>query len=159
MRIRPITQSDWSAIMTIQAQTYHAIDPEPLNVMQSKWLLSPDTCLVVELETQIVGYCLAHPWLGEPPSLNQCLPAQLDNPETLYLHDMAFAPAARGLGAGKALLGRLVAHARRLAVPHLSLVAVQGAESFWEKQGFEHTDTTKCLGSYCDNPSYMRLAL
>ncbi|MCF1426837.1 MAG: GNAT family N-acetyltransferase [Shewanella sp.] len=88
------------------------------------------------------------PLAWRPPSLNQCLPTELDSPETLYLHDMAFAPAVRWLGAGKALLGRLIAHAKQLGVPHLSLVAAQGAESFWKKQGFEHTHTTKSLGSY-----------
>ncbi|MCL2913651.1 GNAT family N-acetyltransferase [Shewanella corallii] len=159
MQIRSIQASDWEAIMTIQSDTYHAFEPEPLEVMQSKWLLSPESCLVVEVNGHIVGYCLAHPWQGEPPSLNQSVPASIPAADTLYLHDMAFAAAARGLGAGKMVLACLVEYARSQSLPNLSLVAVQGANGYWEKQGFEHADTTKCLGTYCDNPSYMRLVL
>ncbi|BDM63445.1 hypothetical protein NFHSH190041_08970 [Shewanella sp. NFH-SH190041] len=107
MLIRAVEHRDWPAIMAIQEACYHAFDPEPLSVMQSKWHLSPSTCFISEYHHRVVGYCLAHPWRGAPPALNQQLPTQISQPDTLYLHDMALAPQAQGLGAGQAMLKQL----------------------------------------------------
>ncbi|HAY93280.1 MAG TPA: N-acetyltransferase, partial [Shewanella sp.] len=37
----------------------------------------------------------------------------------------------------------------------LSLVAVQGADSYWLKMGFKPKAIDKCLGSYTDDAMYM----
>ncbi|MGL5361073.1 MAG: GNAT family N-acetyltransferase, partial [Shewanella sp.] len=70
MLLRAITPQDWDAILTIQAECYSQLDPEPLHVLQSKWQVSPSSCFVFELKNAVVGYCLAHPWVvNVPPAL------------------------------------------------------------------------------------------
>lgn len=102
MIIRFIENADWPAIMDIQTASYPSIEPESLTVMQNKAELGPQTSFVAEHNGKIIGYCLAHPWLfGTPPALAQQL-SPCPQPDTLYLHDMALAPLARGQGLGQA---------------------------------------------------------
>ena len=55
--------------------------------------------------------------------------AELDRPA-------ARGPLTRGLGAGKRIVDGLTKHAGAMDFPSLSLVAVNGSQGFWEKQGF-----------------------
>ncbi|MBV7314488.1 GNAT family N-acetyltransferase [Shewanella sp. NIFS-20-20] len=160
MQLRPIEERDWPAIMAIQEQCYHAIEPEPLHVMQSKWQVAPQTCLVVCLDSCVMGYCLAHPWLqGHPPALNQVLTEAMPQPDTLYLHDMALSQAIRGQGGAQQMLNQLKLLAQAQQLNSMSLIAIQGAASYWQAAGFIKTTTSKCLGSYCDDPHYMVMPL
>jgi len=159
MQLRRITSADWSAILLIQEECYPQIEPESLEVLHSKWLISPQSCFVIASGTQVVGYCLAHPWVaGSPPSLEQILVAAT-NPDTLYLHDIALSSKVQGQGAGKLALLALVDHARELSLPSISLVAVQGADSYWRRQGFIAQPIEKSLESYTPDACYMVLAL
>jgi GNAT superfamily N-acetyltransferase len=159
MQLRAIRAEDWPMILDIQDECYQAVDPEPLHVLKSKWEVSPESCFVMEQEGQVLGYCLAHPWVeATPPPLYQAL-TELPLPNTLYLHDMAISARAQGLGAGTKALGKLKQVARRWSLNSLSLVAVQGADSYWRRQGFNDTQSLKCLGSYSDDASYMILPL
>lgn len=159
MQLRSITSADWSDILLIQEECYPQIEPESLEVLQSKWLVSPQTCFVIESDTQVVGYCLAHPWVaGSPPSLEQTLIATT-NPDTLYLHDIALSSRIQGQGAGKLAFNTLVDYARELALPCISLVAVQGADSYWRRQGFIARPIEKSLEGYPQDACYMVLAL
>jgi ribosomal protein S18 acetylase RimI-like enzyme len=116
--------------------------------LQNKHLLGADTCLVILHNQQLVGYCLAHPWKqGLSIDLEQRL-SPLAEPDCLYLHDIAILPQAQGLGIGKQVLSRLVDSAQRLGLKSLCLVAVQGAQSYWAKQGFSRQDGTQSLASY-----------
>lgn len=159
MQLRSITSADWSDILLIQEECYPQIEPESLKVLQSKWLVSPQTCFVIESDTQVVGYCLAHPWVaGSPPSLEQTLVVTSGH-DTLYLHDIALSSKAQGKGAGKLAFHALVEHARDLSLPSISLVAVQGADSYWGRQGFIAQPIDKSLESYTPDACYMVLAL
>ncbi|MGL4475901.1 MAG: GNAT family N-acetyltransferase [Shewanella sp.] len=160
MQLRPIELQDWPEIMAIQDICYHAIAPEPLAVMQSKWQVAPSTCLVLCDDEQVIGYCLAHPWRQhQPPALNQALKQPMNDADTLYLHDMALAPAARGKSGAQRMLTHLKQAALELNLTSLSLIAVQGAHSYWQAAGFIKTHTDKCLSSYCDDPHYMTMDL
>lgn len=95
MLIRAISQDDWQAIGEIQAECYHALAPEPLHVLKSKWQASPQTCYVLEKSEQVVGYCLAHPWTEDtPPPLYKAI-TTLPKADTLYLHDIAISNRLR----------------------------------------------------------------
>lgn len=157
MQLRGITPDDWEAILDIQQECYPQIVPESLGVLQSKWRLSPQTCFVIEHDNQPVGYCLAHPWqLGTPPTLEQAVDA-LAHPDTLYLHDIALSAKVQGKGAGKLAFDKLVQSATDASLATVSLVAVQGADSYWRKQGFITQEIDKSLESYTPDACYMVL--
>jgi len=149
------SQDDWQAIGEIQAECYHALAPEPLHVLKSKWQASPQTCYVLEKSDQVVGYCLAHPWTEDtPPPLYKAI-TTLPKADTLYLHDIAISNRAQGFGAGRKLFDTLKLQAEKLRLGSLSLVAVQGACGYWEKLGFNHKRIEKSLATYTDDASYM----
>ena len=157
MQLRDIVHDDWETILDIQEECYPQIVPESLGVLQSKWRLSPQTCFVIELDNQPVGYCLAHPWqLGTPPSLEQAIEAQAHS-DTLYLHDIALSAKVQGKGAGKLAFDRLLQSATDASLTSISLVAVQGADSYWRKQGFITRKIDKSLESYTSDACYMVL--
>ncbi len=58
------------------------------------------------------------------------------SPTLLYLHDMAVAPEARSLGLASRLLERLRESAGALGLGRMGLVAVQGSQPYWQRQGF-----------------------
>ncbi|MGI2174641.1 GNAT family N-acetyltransferase [Shewanella ulleungensis] len=148
--------------MAIQAQCYVELTPESLSVMQSKWLASPSTCVVFEQAQEVLAYALVHPWnRGDAPSLDSEISSQHSN--SWYLHDMAIAPRAQGLGVGKQLLTHLLDQASALNIDGIGLVAVQGAHSYWLQQGFKPHATspklTQSLGTYPVGASYLYLTL
>lgn len=146
-----ISPSHWPDILRIQDAVYHDVQPESVTVLQSKWRASPKTCLVgINKNNQVVGYLLAHPWpVDELPKLHQAVPAVSD--DNLYLHDLAVCPYARGQGVASRLLECLEQKRQSGGFSSISLVAVQNADGFWQKQGFsEHAEVTLCE-SYGDN--------
>ncbi|WP_028773248.1 GNAT family N-acetyltransferase [Shewanella waksmanii] len=155
MIIRFIENADWPAIMDIQAASYPSIEPESLTVMQNKAELGPQTSFVAEHHGKIIGYCLAHPWLfGTPPALAQQL-SPCSQPDTLYLHDMALAPLARGQGLGQAFFHQLLQQCQQLQLGSISLVAIAGASSYWSTMGCEICPIDKDLSSYTTDACYM----
>ena len=99
MNIRPITVNDWSCIVDIQAQIYGTDFLESLDVLKSKWQLSPDSCFVCENSNgDILAYLLSHPWnQSTPPKWNQLLPQTLIA-NTFVLHDLAVLVSGKGIG-------------------------------------------------------------
>ena len=161
MLVRPIVQSDWPAIMEIQTQCYLELTPESLAVMQSKWLLSPDTCLVFEKQNTILAYVLTHPWqYGDAPSLGTEL-TSINSSNCLYLHDMAISPNSQKMGLGKQLFEQIVIRAKQGNYSGIGLVAVQGAQTYWQRQGFRPNSPSKklTLSSYPTGACYLYLSL
>lgn len=155
MKLRNIKSADWPTILEIQLECYPHIEPESLTVLQSKWLASPLSCFSLELNHQVVGYCLAHPWLtNNPPSLAQQITA-VKAANTLYLHDIALSAKAQGKGAGRLILNKLKLFAQQHHYSTISLVAVLGADSYWCKQGFVEHAIDKDLSGYPSNACYM----
>ncbi|GIU14540.1 N-acetyltransferase [Shewanella sp. c952] len=155
MKLRQIETSDWPSILEIQLECYPQIEPESLAVLQSKWLASPQSCFSLELNQQVVGYCLAHPWIiNNPPTLEQELDS-ITASDTLYLHDIALSAKAQGKGAGRLVLDRLKQFAVQDKYSSISLVAVQGADSYWQQQGFTVQKIDKDLSDYPADACYM----
>lgn len=160
MKIRQITPKDWPAIMIIQANCYHDINPEPLEVMQSKWHASPKNSLVLEYNNQIVAYILCHPWpKGDAPKLNSILTATHDT-QSLYIHDMAVSPSAQGLGVAKQLVNHTIHASAEQGFYGIGLVAIQGASEFWQRYGFKPFNDVSpalltSLASYNDDACYL----
>ena len=155
MNIRHIIPTDWPAILNIQKECYPDIVHESLAALQSKAFVAPQSCYVLEVDGHVLGYCLAHPWhINQPPSLEQVIDAPNDA-NTLYLHDIVFSHKARGLGAGEKVFNRLVNKAKQLNFDTLSLVAVQGANTYWHRLGFKSRIIDKSLDDYPEDACYM----
>lgn len=118
--LRPMQVQDFPAVLQVQQHCYPPSLIESRDALASRHRLSPDTCWVAERPGQLLGYVFAHPWTaGRPPSLNRPLERLPDAVDTLFIHDLALHPDARGHGQGP------------------RLVAVQGAARYWKRFGYQ----------------------
>jgi predicted N-acetyltransferase YhbS len=80
---------------------------------------------------------LSHPWrAGALPQLNARLGAIPADATTYYLHDLALMPFARRVGAAGRIVRALVKHAEAAGLASMTLVAVNGSQTYWERHGF-----------------------
>lgn len=136
---RPAKLADLPAIVAI-ADRVHQSYPEDADAIGERLELYPEGCALFEREGKPLAYALTHPWrYAEPPPLNARLGVLPAHPTTYYIHDVALLPEARGAGAASAIVGAIVAEARKRAVPNLSLVAVNRSVPFWSRFGFAVT--------------------
>ena len=135
---RPMQASDVAAITAI-SDAVHGIYTEPAAVYAERLALYPEGSFVLEVDGQVSGFLVTHPWRGgTSPALGAMLGAIPADADTYYLHDIALLPAARGTGAGREGLALTIAAARAGGLAEVSLVAVNGADRFWAAQGFAY---------------------
>lgn len=153
---RPLLASDISAVSAIADQV-HPSFPEDDAVFADRQAIAPDFCFLFEVDDTPAGYVLAHPFnLGVIPALNTVLNTIPPAPDTLYVHDLALLPAARGTGAGRTIVERLARAARPFGT--MSLVAVNASTPFWTRMGFFRYDDEALaakLASYDSDAQYM----
>ena len=163
LRWRPMTLHDLPAVHAVAHQV-HPDYFERLEVFAERLLLYPAGCQVLvqggaEMTGDVIGYVLSHAWLfGDPPTLDSLLSALPDHADTLYLHDLALLPAARGTGAGAVIVAQLREHAKSCGWSRMSLVAVNESVPFWRRQGFEVVGMPgldMCLASYDPTACFM----
>lgn len=137
---RQMREDGLASVINIAAQlhpTYHEDD----QIYAERLALYPHGCLVLEMNCDVLGYAISHPWLAKQPvtlnSLLQTLPAQ---PSTYYIHDVALLPGARGQGAVVQLLQNLSERAKAENLKNLSLVSVNSSHDFWSRNGFVAID-------------------
>lgn len=136
--IRPISPPDWPAVDHIQRAAFDAGVVEELAVFQSFAALSPSTCLLAEIDQEPVGYLLAHPWIPDDmPPLATALAVLPALATSLFIHDLALAPARRGRGTARALTEAGLRAGQTLGLSTASLLSVQGSQPFWEHMGFQ----------------------
>jgi GNAT superfamily N-acetyltransferase len=136
--IRLINDTDWQAILQIQAAVYPDITPETETVLRSKLLLGPETCLViVDKNDDVLGYCLAHLWDRTPANLHTIYQPTLQ-PKLLYIHDMAIAPTHVGKQLGNKMMAYLQQWTKKKGFTEIALVSLKQANSYWLQHGFEH---------------------
>ncbi len=135
--IRVIQNSDWPAIDRIQRECFPPTAIESREVLQSISAHSPETCLIAET-TLPLGYVLAHPWIPDDlPPVQATLPAIPPDASSLFFHDLAVTPAARGSGLAHRMVEELLALARRRGISRGSLLSVQDSRRFWARYGFQ----------------------
>ena len=114
---------------------------ESAELFAERLALYPAGCMMFTLGGEATGYLISHPWKPRSPvpldTLVDALPADA---ESYYIHDLALLPAARGLGAGRFVVEKALRGAANAGFRVASLVAVNGADSFWEGQGFRYID-------------------
>lgn len=121
--------------------------------------LNPSGCFVLADTAGVTGYLVAYPWrLDSAPALNALIRGVPAEADTLYLHDLALHPQARGGGWTRPIVERLADQARAEGWPSIALVAVNDAAPFWERLGFRVRESealgTK-LASYGPDARYM----
>lgn len=155
-------EADLEAVMRIQDECYTSIIPESGGSLLAKLRASPGTCLVAMAADRPIGYAIAVPVAY--PHLPELDAPRWDPPEhadTLYLHDLAVATAARGTGAGDALARRMLEVAIECGWRQLCLVAIQGSVPYWARYGFEEPPGPQAdmLTSYGADARLMRLSM
>jgi GNAT superfamily N-acetyltransferase len=139
---RPMRPEDIPAVFALSRRV-HADYPEREAVLAEKRALFPAGCFVLETGGHLAGYCFSHPWTDAPPRLDAFLGALPAAPSRYFIHDVTLAPDARGQGHAAAVVPILADAARDCGVPHMMLVAVNGAEGFWTRSGFRAVDAAQ----------------
>ncbi len=137
--LRPALLTDIPEILRIQALCYTSIEPERASAYANKLAIAPDCAFVVEEKNAagLLAYVFALPiQLAKPPALDAddlTVPAAADS---LYLHDLAIDPAARGLKLSQPLMQAFFRAAQQRQLAQASLIAIQGSQPFWQRYGF-----------------------
>lgn len=163
LQIRPMTFADIDGVLQVQAATYAEHYHEPATVFASKLALAGPFCFVAVKQQQLCGYLFAHPWPhSAPPALFAAIDQLPADADSLFIHDMALHPSCRGQAIGQHLLQHSLHAARQAQLSYSTLVAVQGAQRFWQRLGYrvaviEHDSGFP--GRYGEAAHYMQLLL
>lgn len=155
---RAMTEGDLDGVVAV-ARIAFPLHPEDRPCFAERLALNPSGCFVLADGEAVKGYLVAYPWrLDSAPALNVLIGAVPADARTLYLHDLALHPDARGGGWTRPIVERLAAQARAGGWPSIALVAVNGAAPFWERLGFrvrESEAVSAKLASYGEDARYM----
>ena len=155
---RTMSAYDLDAVVGI-AEVVHKGFYESPAVLAEKRALYPNGAHMLEIGERPVGYVLSHPWRRSSiPALNAALGALPPDADTYYIHDLALLPVARHMGAAQFITTVLAKHAAARGFPVMSLVAVNGSEGFWARQGFLAADLPQLAGkllTYEEGARYM----
>ncbi len=162
---RPLAAHDLPGLLAVQRACYGPAFVEGAAVFARR-LAHPAQCSLV-LATPDGTVCA---YLAAYGSRLGCVtPLQGDfapapHPDTLYLHDLAVAPACAGQGLAHTLLAHAFAAARAAGWAHTALVSVQDSAPYWARQGYAEQAVPDAaqrrhLHSYGDGARYMARAL
>lgn len=137
-RLLPMQEHHLDGVQAVQQRAYARDLWETTAVLGQKQQLSARTCFVIcSPEEQVVAYIFSHPWSDRAiPKLNSALTALPEHSTVLYIHDLAVDPDWHGRRLAQQLISAVEQAAHELALMVVALVAVQGAQSFWQRQGF-----------------------
>lgn len=160
---RPMTTADLEGVVEV-AKVSFPDHPEDLACFANRMDLNPQGCFVLsDDQGGVHGYMVAYPWLrNAAPALNTLIDALPEEPQVVYLHDLALHPSTRGGGYTRPVIEALAEQARSDGYARLSLVAVNNASGFWSRNGFEVQNPTgmaEKLASYGDDARYMEREL
>jgi GNAT superfamily N-acetyltransferase len=159
--VRPLQAGDLEALLKIQLACYEPYFIESAQVYARR-LASPVNCSLVHDREGVVGAYLAayRTRFGKVTPLHGDFDGAREEPDTLYLHDMAVLPAHAGQGMARALLERIWAHGRDEGLRYSALVSVQGTGEYWSRQGYaprplDDAHERLRLASYGEGAVYM----
>jgi hypothetical protein len=159
---QPLTTSDIPSVLSIAAQIHPDLFERP-KIFSEKVELFPQGCKKLFIDNQTVGYGFAHPWKTHSvPQLNTFLEKIPEQPDCLYIHDVAILPEARGRNATNLLITLYQTLAIHYDFTALSLVSVYMTTGFWKRFGFKIIKVEAIeeqLRSYGNDASYMTMCL
>jgi ribosomal protein S18 acetylase RimI-like enzyme len=153
--IRNILPDDIPFILEIQRLVYNIKLNEPKEVFFSFIREPRNKCFLFLEGDTIIGYCIAHPYSIDklsPPELHTESPTILPEMKDWFIHDMAFHPSFHTMGYGNLLYNHFLNSVSKTS--SLSLVAVNGANTFWKKYGFIEYNKEN-MESYTEDAIYM----
>ena len=160
MLLRTMQPADLAGVFHIQTQAYVAEMVEAPALLAARLASAPDCAWVAEQDGELLAYLVAYPsLLGKISALGQEF--QIATPaNSLYLHDMAVAPAHAGKGLAQAILRLALNYASQQGWQYACLVSVQSTRDYWQRLGFiEQTSLSQeqqdKLGSYAGPAFYM----
>lgn len=137
MSIKNISNEMWPEILRLETEAYFDIEPESLETLRSKWLVSPEFCFVYEVDEKITGFILAHPWGSlEPPKLFEPLTKNMHG-QYLFIHDLVIKKKFSGMGVGRKMVSHLLQASNSHGFDKVLLVSVQDSQVFWSKFEFD----------------------
>ena len=151
--------SDLPAIGEIAARIHPGL-PERAEVLAEKLRLFPDGCMALATDDAVVGYGIAHPWrLHQIPPLDDFLTQLPDDPDCLYVHDVAVLPTFRGGATAASYIAAITALAKSARIGALALVSVYETNPLWRRFGFRvvapDAELRGKLRSYGETAKYM----
>lgn len=156
-----MTLADLSLVLAIQQRCYPPAYHEPLAAFENKLKQAPDSAWLAVSGAHALAYLVTLP-VDEThfPALHAANWAPPPQAKWLYLHDLAVDPDHRGSGAGQRLIEQALGHARARNTDGLALVAVQGSQPYWARQGFQaraagHAALLETLRSFGDDACFM----
>lgn len=133
---RLMAAADMPAVAAI-SDAVHGDYTECAPVYAERLDLYPAGCWLLEKGGDALGYCISHPWHGDrPPVLGALIASVPLDADRYYLHDLALLPQARGIGAAGKAVQLVLRQAQDAGFDKVTLTAVNGADTFWRKQGF-----------------------
>lgn len=136
MSVFTLSAADVPQLMLVQQNCYSEDLVESAGVMSQRIAAFGQSCWGYFIDQQMAAYLLAYPSvLGRITPLAAAFPVYPDA-NCLYLHDMAVSSHFRGQSLAPKLLHHAITELKKMGLQALALVAVQGAEAYWAKQGF-----------------------
>jgi GNAT superfamily N-acetyltransferase len=153
--------ADLKAAYQIQLACYSPQLSETLSSFEAKFAVFSDYCFSAtsDSDQQLIAYLIAMPCqLGDIPALNANHYSRCRQPDCLYIHDVVVAPSARKGGTAATLLATAANAAKQSGLKQLSLAAVDGADSYWQRLGFAPSlaANTEKLASYGKHAVFMQ---
>jgi N-acetylglutamate synthase-like GNAT family acetyltransferase len=165
MVIREMTRQDVAEVDRIQRDVYDPSLCETVAVLTDKIRYFPHGCWLCEADTVVVGYMISHPSsLSAPPALNTVFSPNAEAHDCYFIHDIAVQRSCWSRGVGTLLLEQAVRIAMEHGFTTMALVAVQNAQRYWQRFGFQPiTDGAEAMRSiresYGDAACYMSRSL
>ncbi|WP_394680829.1 GNAT family N-acetyltransferase [uncultured Comamonas sp.] len=162
--LEPLTAQHLDGLMQVQLACYGADFMESA-ALYAERLASPGQCsLVIVQGREVLAYLAAYrSVLGKVTPLHGGF-ACASPADTLYLHDMAVAPAHAGEGLASALLQAMLQQAQGDGLRYSALVSVMGSQPYWQRKGYApllpwSAQERDALYSYGDDAQYMAQTL
>lgn len=162
--LRPMQPPDLPWVMAVQQQCYVPEMVEDLATLQARLHAAPQHAWVAEHHGTVCAYLVGYRSVRGSLSALGATFAPTPKGDCLYLHDLAVAPSAKGLGLGPRLVRHALQQAQAQGLAHAALVSVQDSRVFWEKQGFQAwqaptPEQQALLATYSGPAWYMTQAL
>jgi ribosomal protein S18 acetylase RimI-like enzyme len=163
-QVRALSADDLPGLLEVQLACYGADYAESGEVFARRLASAAHCSLALEQGGRVRAYLAAYrSRMAKITPLHGDFEA-VEQPDTLYLHDMAVHPEAAGQGLARALLAPLWERARAEGLCHTALVSVQGSRGYWERHGYAahalaSPQQQKHLDSYGEGALYMVRAL
>lgn len=134
-----LSAEDLVDVERLQALAYQ--DPalvEDIAVHADRLAKAPEFCFAARVDGQLAGYIVTHPWESASwPGLNNCdLCLEGLVCDAVHIHDLAVDARFQGRRIAPKLVEASVNAALAAGIHKAHLVAVDGAHTFWERQGF-----------------------